>query len=779
MGTRAPAARGRALAPSPRRPGGVYAPVIVTTSGSGTTRFVGRHRELATARRLLASSRLLTFTGPGGVGKSRLAVRLLEQRRGEGWLVDLADVTEPSLVGLAVLHRLGLRADAGTDPLNPLAELVGDTPGLLVLDQADRVRDTCRDLVTRLLERCPSVRVVVTSRQPLGIDGEQVLRIDPLPLPPLDDGDPGDPGDVGDIARADAVRLFVDRATSVSPGFALTDDNAATVARLCTALDGLPLAIELAAARSRELTPEAMLDRLGARPRLLGSRFRDVPERLGSLEASVAWSHELCPPAERLLWARLSVFHDGFELGGATYVCSDDGITPGQVAGLLADLVDRSIVVKDADADPAYHRMLAGVREHGARRLADDDPERWRARHRDWCLELAQEFAHRWPGRWQAWWLARMRRNHDNLVAAMEAGDAAALRIATSLEMYWVATGEIAAGRRWLEHALAGGEGTELERFRARCLSSYLATMLLDATSAEQEVATLRREVPPDPGARAALAHADAVLHLVRGDTEEGARIAAAGLLLAEAARDPTRELVLRITLTMLLKTGGHPEEERTVLTDTLDRTAELGASYVRSIALWIAGTDARDAGDLDRAVDLELEALALKAALQDHLGVALVLEVLATVASLRDDGPGAGRLLGAAGRVWRRVGLTPTSAPYAIAQRELAERLAEGVVEEQFARAYREGATTDTDALVAELLGRRTPRTEAAARPTPLTARELEVARLVGEGLTNQQIATRLVISVRTVHGHMENILRKLGFGSRAQVAAWVTRKG
>ena len=713
------------------------------------------------------SARLVTVTGPGGVGKSRLATRLVDRTSGDGWCVDVADVVDPSLVPLEVAHRLGLRPGPGSGAQATLTGFFGDRPGLLVLDNADHLLDACRDLVDDLLQHCAHLRVVVTSRQALGAASEQVFRVEPLTLPAsLDDLTPER------AWRAESVRLFVDRAFSVAPGFRLTPENVGPVARLCAALDGLPLAIELAAARSRELSPDALLARVEDRYRLLGPRFRDVSGPLASLEASVDWSHDSCSPAEQQLWARLSVFVGGFETAAAEQVCAGDGIERDEIAGLVEALVAKSIVDVDRDVDPPYHRMLTSVREYGAARLEEQpDSLQWWHRRWAWCGDLAAELAADWAGPRQAWWLDRMRRNHANLVATLNHGDDDALEVLVDAEMYWVVTGSYVAARGWFERLLALDVGTPELRYTAACLSALCGRLTLDATVAEREVAALRSSQPPDPSSRARLAQVDSLLRLFAGDLDEGIAVARAGVRDAETAGALALELNIRWLLALLLVNAGRPEEAADAVAEGLERSATVGDSYGRGLLLWLSGSLAHRRGDLDTAVRLEIDALREKWALREQLGVALVLETLAAVAADQGRTARQARLLGAAGRVWRGVGLTPFTAPRTRAALELQQRVSLGQVDEAFARAFEEGSALETDDIVRELL--ETP------LGSLLSSREQQVAALVGEGLTNQQIASRLVISVRTVHGHMENILRKLGFGSRAQVAAWVVRGG
>jgi non-specific serine/threonine protein kinase len=345
--------------------------------------------------------------------------------------------------------------------------------------------------------------------------------------------------------------------------------------------------------------------------------------------------------------------------------------------------------------------------------------------------------------------------------------------------MYFVSSGNLATARHCAEQVLQSDDGDVAERFRARCANVYVAALLGDEHVAAGLLDGLRADAPAvahDPAARAALAHGDGVVRLFSGDLENAVDLVAAAVDDACAAGLTTEELNLRMLLAMLRTAQKDPSGTDDALSALLARCEELGDGYARSYGLWVAGRRARDTGDLDRATGWELDALALKWPLRDLAGLGVVLETLAAIADDRGDTLQRARLLGAASRLWRRVAPSPVTRAYSRAQHDLMARMTRGEVDEAFVRAYREGAAAEVEDTVADLLERRgAPGPRATDRLSP---REHEVAALVGEGLTNQQIANRLVISVRTVHGHMENILRKLGFASRAQVAAWVTRR-
>ena len=328
------------------------------------TSFVGRRGEVAEVRRLLAGSRLVTLTGVGGVGKTRLALRaaaeLARAFPGGVWLVRLDQLRDEALVAQAVAGALGLQDRAGYSPEAALAEYLAGRQLLLVLDNCEHLVDAVAKLADLLLRAAAGLRVLATSREALIIDGEMVLPVPPLPVP-----EAGQPLTAAGLGVFPAVRLFAERAAQVVPGFAVTEANMAAVAGICRRLEGLPLALELAAAQTRVLSPEQIDERLGDRLGLLTRGGRARPARQQTLRASIEWSHELCSPAERLLWARLSVFAGGFELDAAEGICADDRLAAGRVLDLLAALAGKSVLTAEHREGVARYRLpetLARVR---------------------------------------------------------------------------------------------------------------------------------------------------------------------------------------------------------------------------------------------------------------------------------------------------------------------------------------------------------------------------------------------------------------------------------
>ena len=428
--------------------------------------FVGRERDLAELGMLLTDVRALTLCGPGGIGKTRLAVRLGAQLAADfpdgAWLAELADLADPDLVPARVAATLGIREE----PDRALTETLGDALRsrrlLLILDTCEHVVDACAALVQQLLSSCRWVRVVATSREPLRVRGETVWRVPPLELPAALDTQPA-----SELAQHEAVRLFTDRAVAVRPGFTLGPDNAQAVARLCRMLDGIPLAIELAAARIRALSVEQVADRLRDRFQLLASGDRTAPVRQQTLRAAVDWSYELLTQAEQALLRRLSVF-SGWNLEMAEQVCADARIPADDVLDLLAALIDKSLVSLDGEMDGAVrYRLLDTIREYAADRLtASGEEAATRAAHRDYLLRLAEGVVARgflrgdppWPERVEMYLRIDMERPNFRaaLAECLSRGDAGhGLRLCGALRSAWVAYGDTGEGAGWFDRFLA------------------------------------------------------------------------------------------------------------------------------------------------------------------------------------------------------------------------------------------------------------------------------------------------------------------------------------
>ncbi|MFF9040562.1 ATP-binding protein [Streptomyces sp. NPDC014892] len=738
------------------------------------TTFVGRECDLAEVRRRLGATRLLTLTGAGGVGKTRLALEVAAVSAtdfADGvWLVDLAPVRDPALVANATASALGV-PDLGARPVtDQLAVFLAHRGPLIVLDNCEHLVDACAELAHALLSASPGLRILTTSRRALGIFGEHVSAVLPLPL-------------------NDAVELLRDRAAAVRPEFQVTDHNRAQVQQLCEDLDTLPLAIELAASRLRTLTVGEAARRLADRFGLLASGSRVARPHQRTLRGLIDWSYELCTPAERLLWNRLSVFAGAFGLDAAEAVCAGDGIGREEVLDLLDRLVVQSVVLPTEHEGMPRYRLLETLRQYGRERLAESGEEqRTLRRHDTFYLALAEHIADSWYGPGQHESLARLRAEHADLRAALERGcdPQATLALAAALRFHWCEGGFLGEGRRWLDRALAAAPEPTPARARALWVAAWVAVLQRDHATAYRwlEEAGALGEQLDDPVLCTEVQSLRGTLALFSGRLEEAVS------LLGEAAAALVRageDIEAVYALIQMATAQSHLGDPRT--TQTCRQAVALAEAHderlARAHAQWTLGYDAWRRGDLAEASLMIRTALENERGFNDHARVALMLDELAWVTAAAGHHTEAGRLLGAARGLWQDIGM-PIAAfgPHMVEQHaqceeEIVRTLGRAAYETVLAEG---GGHRGPDEAIAYAL-RTAPEPTAAPVPTapapapsPLTPRERDVAALVAEGLSNRQIAAALGLSPRTADRHVENILGKLGFASRARIASWWT---
>ncbi len=509
--------RAEALAPS-KGAASEAATVRVRTASTGLlprplTELVGREQEVKAVSALLFGARLVTLTGPGGVGKTRLAIQVAEawaEDQPDGvWFVDLAPLTDEALVPRSVAAVLEVQEEPGRPLSETLAAALRPRQLLLILDNCEHLLSACTALAACLLAACPNLRLLTTTRQALGLTGEAVWAVPSLSVPSLQDG-----VTVDAVARAEAVQLFVERADAVLTGFTLTAGNAQAVAHVCRRLDGIPLAIELAAARVRMLSPEQIAGRLDDRFRLLTQGSRTALPRQQTLRAAVDWSYDLLSKPERLLLARLSVFAGGWTMEAAEAVCSgngpEDGLEQADVLDVLTGLVEKSLVVVQPEAEPERrYRLLETMRDYGRQRLKEHgDEEGTLRRHRDYYRRLAERAEAGCRGLEQADWLNRLACEHDNLRAALrdyqaqgrtreDDGSDPGLDLANALRAFWDMRGHCREGRQWLQSLLQTDVGTKAQRAGAFKNLGLLAMAEADTEAAcvayAQSLALFRR----------------------------------------------------------------------------------------------------------------------------------------------------------------------------------------------------------------------------------------------------------------------------------------------
>jgi predicted ATPase/DNA-binding CsgD family transcriptional regulator len=833
--------------------------------------FIGRDAELAEVRRLAGDSRLVTLAGPGGAGKTRLALQVaagLTAGAGEGvWFADLAPLGDPDLVAVTVADVLGVRQEPGRPARETLIEAVGRRTLLVVLDNCEHIIDACAKLADALLRGCPNLALLATSREPLGIGGECVYRVPPL-------GVPADGADPGAIWASEAVRLLADRAAAQGVPLAWDEPGAEVAGRICRRLDGIPLAIELAAARLRVM-PAAELDaRLDERFSLLTGGSRAVLPRQQTLRAMVDWSWELLTGAERAVLARLSVFAGGFGLAAAEAVAAapgvpaaesppppaaqgpvppaaeGQGVPAAEVLGVLGALVDKSLVQFDAGpAGQGRYRLLETVRQYAAGHLDAQAPAAAgaaRIAHRDYYLALAEAAAPQLLSVDQAAWLDRLDAELGNLRAAIafsltQADPEPGLRLTAALRGYWTVRGHAAEGAGALRAFLdaPGAQGATLPRARALAAAvsvlektggyavagDYCEEALAIARAAgddhlvaellfERAWVVLRQGQPGaalpfiepgldlarrlgEPHLTARLLSARAYATYSDGDPAEhgdggsagAVRDAAEALRLFRQAGDRLQVGVMLGNLGSIETSAGDLGAARRHLAESLDILRALNArdgivyqAFNRGLVEYLDG-----APDAAEALFAESLHLARLGGMKVRMAYALI-----GLAMTGRGGTGPGwpvRLHGAADQALADLGyaIEPLEGRLADLDRQ---RLRAAMGAEAFEAEYAAGRTLDLtwvaqQALQATRAGRAAPPAAhagdagSAEAVTVLTPRELDVLKLVAQGMSNPDIARRLVLSEHTVHRHLANILRKLNLSSRAAAAAWGVRAG
>lgn len=760
------------------------------------TSFVGRERELAEVTQLLAGTRFLTLIGVGGCGKTRLALQVAREVLRDYphgvWLVELASLADPDLVPDAVASALGVAEQPGRSPTESLVRYLKPRTALLVVDNCEQLVSGCATLVDTMLRRCPDLRILATSREGLRIAGELTYLVPSLSLP-----DTHAQLALESVMQSGAVRLFVERASLHRPGFSITDENAPAVVRVCRRLDGMPLAIELAAARIRALTVEQIASRLDDRFRLLTGGSRAALPRHQTLRAAMDWSYDLLSQPERALWRRVSVFAGGWTVEAAEAICPGEYVEATDVLALLMRLVDKSLVVVDVHSREARYRLSETVRQYGRNRLWDSgESVGVQDRHLDWYLHLAEraEVELRGPG--QEAWLDRLEIELDNLRQALEwsrakgGGAEAELRLAGALRWFWFIRGHWSEGRAWLEKALtrkseAPGSATARALLGAAMLARFQGDLQQARALCEDGLAMSR--ILGDKESVAWFLVWLGALELRGGDYGRAA-------ILFEESLIPSRELgdkwlisTVLADLGVVARIQGNLAQADSLFTESLILSREAGDTWRVAMSLHGLGKVAFRRGDYMGAAKLYTESLALSKQVRDKWIADDCLEGLAAVACSQGRYRQASRLLGAADALREMLGYHPLAAEFAdhdacvvAAQTHLGESA--------FGAAWAEGrAMTPEQAIEVALApdaGRVTGGTAAAipragADADPLTPREREVAVLIADGKTNREIAALLVIAERTADTHVQHILNKLGVRSRAQIAAWAVDHG
>jgi non-specific serine/threonine protein kinase len=751
---------------------------------------IGRAQQVRHARdRLLRPEvRLLTLTGSPGTGKTRLAIAiaetLLHAFTGGVAFVDLSPLADPRLVLPTIAQACGVREPGDQRLLEALAEAVRPRQLLLVLDNFEHVLSAGPDLAD-LLVACPNLKLLVTSRERLRLRWEQELPVPPLAVPDLRQLPP-----VEHLAEVPAVALFLERARAARPEFALTADNVMAVAQLCVRLDGLPLALELAAAQTRLMPPQALLARLGQRFDLLVGGPRDLPARQQTLRAALTWSYDLLPAAEQAVFRRLGVFAGAWALEAAEAVGSAASGKRSHVLQSVSRLVDASLVAPVDHAGEPRYRLLESVGEYALERLAlAGELDAARRAQAQYFTRLAERAEPELTGPDQASWLALLEQEHDNLRAALRwavsaDGDAeVGLRLGGALWRFWWYRGHLQEGLDWLQVLLARG-GASPSGALARVLIG-VGVLARDRGDHQRARDMFERSLAMAQALQDQRSLALSLTGLAGACLQQGDLARAAGFY--QECLDVYRDLGDRRGMAIVLDNLGQTrlrqgdlDQAAALCTESLHLLRALDDKVNLAACLHNLGDIAREQGAFAAAQVQYAESLATYWQTGDRQGVAECLEGLAAVAAASGDAHRTARLLGAA-RAFRQAIGVPVPPSDMASVEQLGATACAALGTPAFRVALAEGEAMDRDHAIAYALGG-APAEGApdAVAPAPaLTPREREVAELVARGLTNRQIAEALVISERTAEGHVERLRNKLGCSSRAQVAVWAAQHG
>jgi non-specific serine/threonine protein kinase len=675
---------------------------IPGTLAPQATGFVGRQVEVAQVSAALVESRLVTIVGTGGVGKTRVAVRVATQTTGrypDGvHLVELSSVRDPLLLASTVAASLGLPAEDARPQLAAVVDYLRERTLLLILDTCEHLIDACVALVAEVIREAPAVTVLATSRQPLGAPAERAFPLRPLPVPEVDD----------ETSDSDAVALFAQRAAAVVGGFTINGDNRAQVIEVCRALDGIPLAIELATVRLRALPLDQMARRLDERLHVLTGGKRAGLPRHHTLRAAIEWSHELCTPTEQALWARLAVFAGGFDLAAAIEVCADRELTREQVIESLAGLADKSVLIT-ATGPVAGYRMLDTLREFGAERLADTGSVAViRRRFVAHYLGLAQRWGDN-PMRDQLTQYRALSREHANLRAAIDyalslrGNDSAAIGIATSLMLYWRLSGRLREGEYWLNRVLERCLRPSPARARVLAVRGYVTAILGDLQAAHAD-AEASEAMATAFGDTAVVGRARITVHRTlawSGSLAEADELAETAVPRLRSVGDVFAVAAIDIQTAALHLHSSRPD---LAIQRCLDGIARLPADEHWATGLLLAGQGLGHLlrGELDVGTVAARRGLSLECELGDMGSTAYALGTLGFLAAAQGRFRRAALLFGGSAPLWERLGPWYTGTPALVALHRISERLAQdGLGEERYWQLRESAAVTPVDQII------------------------------------------------------------------------------
>lgn len=768
--------------------------------------FIGRKKELTQVHELLLHTRLLTLIGVGGCGKTRLAQQIATQLVSNHvfddgvWWVELAALSDAMLISSEVAQTLGIHEAFDQSVVKSLTDYLADRQLLLVLDNCEHLLSACAQLAEKLLRASPGLRILATSREPLGLAGETTFLVPSLSLP-----EKGSSFSPSDLDGYDASALFLERAKSVLPTFLPTEQNRMSIIRVCQRLDGIPLAIELAAARINVLTVEQIATRLDDRFSLLTARNSTaVLPRHQTLRATIDWSYDLLTEKERILFRRLAVFAGSFTLDAAEEICSSQGIEQGEILDALARLVSKSLLVADIlEQREARYHLLETIRQYAFTLLLDSGEENTlRDRHCHWYVNLAEKTEMEWRGPSQKGIFHQLETEHDNLRAALEwskrTSAEAGLRLGGALWRFWEIHDHLHEGFQHLTDVLALSQAQPHTAARAKALygAGYLAMkqgLARDYTVSEafmEESLAIARELD-DPQLIATGIYGLGVVARFRGDHARAEKLLNQSLHLFRQLGERVGTYTSLYNLAEAAITRGDYERARILHEESLALKREQNDQWSVANSLFSLAIVARFHETYDRSAGLLKESLALFQDLGDTANIALCLREFSAVAAVQGHSKLAVQLYAAADTILEKLGYLNDHAYRAASNHPLAAvhvRMGEA----RFQAAWESGCALSLQQAIelAQELGSLQKRETASqsldvsrdqeeSLLVPLNDRELDVLRLIAEGYSNHEIAERLVIALSTVKWHINNLFSKLGVHSRTQAVAQAKELG
>jgi predicted ATPase/DNA-binding CsgD family transcriptional regulator len=759
------------------------------------TSFVGRRREVHQVRELLKTTRLLTLTGSGGVGKTRLATEvarsMLDAYPDGVWLVELAPVTDPDLVPQVVAGTLGVQEDEGVPLTTSVINSIRDRDMLVVLDNCEHVVDACAYLTEALLGHCSQIRVLATSREVLSVPGEVTWPVPPLSLP-----DQHSPLSPGILEEYESVRLFVERAQYRQPDFTLSPTTQPSVVRICAALDGLPLAIELAAARVGVLSVEGIAARLEDTLTLLSGGGRTREPRQQTMRGVLDWSYNLLSTPEQQFFDRLAVFAGGWTLDAAEAIDTPSYGGDHSTLDVLSRLVDKSLVLTEAQPDGhVRYRLLEPVRQYAREHLRESgEADAIHRCHAAYSIRFTTEAAERLRGADQAAALEDLDREHANLRAALQwsleaGGDPEmGLQLASNLWLFWYSRGYFREGVEWYDAILAASSDTPSPA-RAQALRGagalYYARRDLDTAEGLIGRALEMCSGFDEPIILGGSLNGLAVIAMDKGEVELALRYHEEALALRRQTNDIVGVAVTLCNLANITRMQGDLEHSRRLYEESIALSREVEDISSVAITMNNLGSLLLELGEMERAISMFAETLHIWRDLSDTLMLATCLDSMGEAAHLAGDSVLATRIHGAAEATRDDLGTTINPREREQFDEHFAT-LRETLGDDQFASLWQAGKSMGLDAAIdlALTLFHSSPTdvgeqdgAHTDGSPSILTRREGEVAALIAEGYTNAEIATHLGMAPRTADTHVSNILRKLAVSSRTEVASWLVK--